>query len=116
LPSAELVFSTFQHMVLNTVAGEMLDVSLSERGQYSVDEVMSMFELKTAWYTFIGPLVIGDSLVSDNSVTASILKTSGLHAGRAFQVRDDILGVFGDPKSTGKSSRFDISGEKATFV
>ena len=75
-----------------------------------------MTEYKSARYTIVRPAQLGARLAgADESVLAS-LERFGLPLGRAFQYRDDLLGVFGDPAVTGKPSGDDLREGKRTVL
>ena len=106
-----------QNIVYITCAGEMLDVVMENRGRTSEKEILHMFEGKTSRYTFEGPLHFG-SILSGNSDKKILDKFSAysLPLGKAFQIRDDILGIFGDEKKTGKPVGSDVSEGKQTLL
>src|SRR5262249_50784028 len=70
--------------------------------------------LKTASYTVTGPLLLGSALAGGDSVCAAELQRYGRPLGVAFQLRDDLLGGFGDPSETGKPVGNDIRQGKET--
>jgi len=99
----------FALMNFDVVHGQALDI-LSHS---SVEQVALH---KTASYTTIGPLVIGATLAGANDdEVARLAKTASL-LGIAFQYRDDILGTFGSPGSTGKSIDGDLRAGKKTIL
>lgn len=106
-----------QSIVYITCAGEMLDVVMENRGKTTEKEILHMFEGKTSRYTFEGPLHFG-SILSGNSDKKNLNAFSAysLPLGKAFQIRDDILGIFGDEKKTGKPVGSDISEGKQTLL
>jgi len=75
-----------------------------------------MYENKTAKYTFEGPLHLGATLAGAGDDFCNQLSEYAIPLGIAFQIRDDILGVFGDEKKTGKSAQSDIVEGKKTFM
>lgn len=81
------------------------------------DEFIQGLELVTARYTFEGPLQIGLILAKNQSeVLEDTLKTYSKYVGTAFQIQDDILGLFGDPKETGKPVGNDVREGKKTLL
>lgn len=72
--------------------------------------------LKTASYTVTGPVAIGASLARANDATLAELARFGRPLGIAFQLRDDLLGVFGDPSATGKPIYGDLRQGKRTAL
>ena len=78
---------------------------------------MKGLELVTAKYTFVAPLKIGASLGPKNSSALEhALEKYGLAVGTAFQIQDDILGLFGDPEDMGKPVGNDVREGKKTLL
>ena len=72
--------------------------------------------LKTASYTVTGPLLVGAALAGADDARAAGLERFGRPLGIAFQLRDDLLGTFGDPAATGKPIHNDIRQGKRTAL
>ena len=116
------LLSLYNKIVINTIKGEIIDVVLPFKEQYSnksittVNDVMEIYKLKTAWYSIIGPYFLGMTLsgVDDDKISEmeEFLKNLGL----AFQLKDDILGVFGDENVIGKSLLSDAVEFKQTIL
>jgi geranylgeranyl diphosphate synthase type I len=103
-------------------AGQFLDLLSQVTGSASVAEALRVITYKTAKYTTERPLQLGATLATASSrapdsagVTGAITRY-GLPLGIAFQLRDDVLGVFGDPARTGKPVGGDISEGKQTVL
>lgn len=92
LPELVRAFGEMQERV---AAGQLLDLI----GHRDVDNV---HWLKTASYSIIGPLQIGGILGDATEAQMAALLRCGALVGQAFQIRDDILGLYGDPRATGK--------------
>jgi geranylgeranyl diphosphate synthase type II len=75
-----------------------------------------MIENKTASYSFIAPLVGGAVLAKASDADVRSLRDFGRHVGVAFQLRDDVLGVFGVEELTGKSTLGDLREGKQTLL
>ncbi|MCK5080790.1 MAG: polyprenyl synthetase family protein [Candidatus Moranbacteria bacterium] len=106
-----------QKVVYTTIPGEMLDVVMEARGKSTESEILKMHEGKTAFYTFEGPLHLGIILASNNSEKLlRNISDYSMAVGKAFQIRDDILGVFGDEKKLGKPIGSDIIESKQTLL
>lgn len=101
-------FACFSEMQLAAVAGQQLDVI----GKTSDPELV--YELKTASYTVHGPLVLGALLGGASGKVIRALGAYSLPVGIAFQLRDDLIGVFGNPKKTGKPQGGDLKEGKNT--
>ncbi len=98
------------------VAGQFLDVSAQARGTTSVDVAMRVVRYKSAKYSIERPLHIGAALAGASPAVTAQLSRFGLPLGEAFQLRDDLLGVFGDPGVTGKPAGDDLSEGKRTVL
>lgn len=100
--------SWFIQIILDTTLGEILDV---EKGN-----VRSIMKLKTAEYSVSGPLVLGAILGGRGFMALGAIKEFGEYLGIAFQIQDDILGVFGSEEIIGKSVTSDITEGKNTLL
>lgn len=100
--------SWFAKTMLDTAAGEMLDIAKGD--------VFSIMKLKTARYSVSGPLILGAILGGGEQKLVRQLWEFGENLGVAFQIQDDILGVFGSEKITGKSTASDIEEGKNTLL
>ena len=109
--------AVFSKMVLNTGLGEMLDVELPRLEKSKTEQaVLTIHKLKTAYYTIIYPLIIGGILGGASPKLLQSFEDFGNDLGIAFQIQDDILGVFGDEKELGKSVTSDIVEGKNTLL
>lgn len=106
----------FQKLLVNTGYGEILDIAFDKRENLSWDEILKVRIYKTAHYTFVMPLAIGAILGGASEDVLKNIEKYGGPVGVGFQIRDDILGVFGDTKITGKSNESDIKEGKSTFL
>ncbi|MEU0689678.1 polyprenyl synthetase family protein [Streptomyces uncialis] len=98
------------------VAGQYLDLHSQVTGARSRAQALRVARLKSALYTVERPLALGAALAGADERTARSLGAAGRCAGIAFQLRDDLLGVFGDPEATGKPSGEDIREGKLTYL
>jgi geranylgeranyl diphosphate synthase type I len=108
--------SSLNDFLLRTMFGEMLDVDFDLRKKVSWEEILKVRTYKTAYYTLVMPLSVGAILGDAEKTTLKSIENYGLPVGIAFQLIDDVLGVFGDPKVTGKSDESDIKEGKKTFL
>ncbi|MFG1867687.1 polyprenyl synthetase family protein [Micromonospora arborensis] len=121
VPPARLleVRRCYDQMRVETVAGQYLDV-LGENDpvSWSVDRALRVARYKTASYTVQRPLLFGACLagVPADDPLASAYTRYGLAVGEAFQLRDDLLGVYGDPAATGKPTGDDLRTGKPTTL
>ena len=98
-----------------TAAGELADVRLSlDPAPTSLAESLAMEEQKTSAYSFALPLQAGAVLAAAGDATTRRLGEAGRRLGVAFQLVDDLIGVFGDPAHSGKSSTSDLRTSKQT--
>jgi geranylgeranyl diphosphate synthase type I len=112
VPTSRLprVFAAFAQMQTDAIAGQQLDIT--GRG----GDVEKTYVLKTGSYTVAGPLRVGALLAGGSDELILGLERFALPAGVAFQLRDDLLSVFGDPKETGKPFANDIRSGKRTVL
>lgn len=103
-------FSAFAEMQLGAVAGQQLDMV----GQGK--DVELGYALKTGSYTVEGPLRLGALLAGGKPSTLAALSRYARPAGVAFQLRDDLLSLFGDPAQTGKPLASDLVSGKRTLL
>lgn len=102
----------------DVVLGQMLDVrAAAQRGvadlRAAIDEI---YTLKTASYTVTGPFAIGAVLAGAPQARVDALVAASRPLGVMFQLRDDVLGVFGDEGVTGKSASNDLRHGKFTAL
>ena len=100
----------FAEMQLDAIAGQQLDLI---GGNYDVELA---YQLKTGSYTVRGPLRLGAILASATPGTLLRLDRFALPVGVAFQLRDDLLSAFGEPKRTGKPLGNDLRAGKRTAL
>lgn len=98
------------------ILGQFLDVSLQARGEADVTQAMRVLRYKSAKYSIERPLHVGAALAGASADVLAALSAFGLPLGEAFQLRDDLLGVFGDPSVTGKPAGDDLTEGKRTVL
>lgn len=98
------------------IAGQFLDVSVQARGRADVETAMTVLRYKSAKYSIERPLHIGAALAGAAPAQIAGLSRFGLPLGEAFQLRDDLLGVYGDPAATGKPAGDDLVEGKRTVL
>ena len=105
----------FDSALHTTAAGELADVRLTlEPGTVTLEESLRMEEQKTSAYSFALPLQAGAVLAGAHAATTAQLGQVGRAMGVAFQLVDDLIGVFGDPDRSGKSATCDLRTRKQT--
>ena len=118
-PNFKRVFDYYNDIVLKTIEGELIDVELAFDGKYNRDNVdledniMLVYKLKTAYYTIVGPLCLGLLLSGVEEEKLDDIISFGEKVGIAFQIQDDILGIYSD---MGKVIGSDIKEFKQTIL
>ncbi|WP_017835543.1 polyprenyl synthetase family protein [Dietzia sp. UCD-THP] len=103
-------------MKTEVLSGQMLDILAESSGATDEETPARVNRFKTAAYTVERPLHIGAALAGAAPDTVTALREFGVAVGQAFQLRDDMLGVFGDPEVTGKPSGDDLREGKRTLL
>ena len=103
---------------LYTGSGEFIELLLAIRPieQVTLKDIYKIYDYKTANYTFASPLTMGSALAGAKASQTKRLFSYGILLGRAFQIKDDIIGTFGEEKDTGKSNLTDIKEAKRTLL
>ncbi len=120
-PSALLrSLSVHDEMRVELMAGQFLDIHEQALATQSVARSLKIARYKSGKYTIERPLHFGAALATEDSHLREsmfgILSDFGLPLGEAFQLRDDLLGVFGDPSTTGKPAGDDLREGKRTVL
>lgn len=102
--------------IVNTAYGQAFDVTLEVMGGWTEEDVISLHRAKTGIYTYENPLLIGAILGGLDEKAKNILTEYSIDGGVAFQLQDDILGVFGTEEDTGKSADSDLRQGKCTLL
>jgi len=119
--SARRARAQFNLMRTEVTAGQYLDI-LEERAWLTqpeaelLDRAIRVIVFKSAKYSVQAPLVIGAALAGADDEHLEVLRAFGLPLGIAYQLRDDLLGVFGDAVVTGKPSGDDLREGKRTVL
>ncbi len=108
--------AVYDEMRAELMAGQYLDILEQARRTPTVESALRVATYKSAKYTIERPLQIGAELAGADDATVNLLRTYGLALGRAFQLRDDLLGVYGDPATTGKPAGDDLREGKRTAL
>jgi len=118
LPAGTLAAArpAWRAMRTEVLAGQYLDVRTQATGDASVEAALKIDRLKTAAYTVQRPLHLGAALGGASPELIGTLLEFGGEVGVAFQLRDDLLGVFGDPSVTGKPAGDDLREGKRTLL
>lgn len=98
------------------LGGQYLDIVAEAGADESIASAMNVDTFKTACYTVTRPLQLGAAAAADRPDVQAAFAQLGTDLGVAFQLRDDVLGVFGDPAVTGKPSGDDLRSGKRTVL
>ncbi|MFF4361245.1 polyprenyl synthetase family protein [Streptomyces sp. NPDC001604] len=102
-------------MARELIAGECLEILRTGAGP-DTEASLKVIRYKTAKYTVEQPLLIGGALAGAGARLREGYSAYGLPLGEAFQLRDDLLGLFGDPERTGKANADDVRGHRPTAL
>lgn len=108
--------SAINEAMVTTAHGQFNDMFNEVTDDTTERDVMNVMEWKTAHYTFLNPLTFGMILAGASKETIAAIREYSLNAGQAFQITDDILGVFGQEFESGKSPLDDIKEGKRTLL
>jgi geranylgeranyl diphosphate synthase type I len=103
-------------MRVEVMCGQYLDVAEQARGGESLESALRVARYKSAGYTVERPLQLGAALAGAPDSMLDALGEFGVPLGEAFQLRDDLLGVYGDPAATGKPAGDDLREGKRTVL
>lgn len=116
------LLSYYNNIVIKTIKGEIIDVALpfieknDKKHTLHEEDIMEIYKLKTSWYTIVGPfvlgMILGNSKAKDMETFEKILEPLGI----AFQIKDDILGIYSSKEILGKSVYSDIEEFKQTIL
>jgi geranylgeranyl diphosphate synthase, type I len=103
---------------LYTGSGEFIELLLGAKPieKVSRSDIYKIYDYKTANYTFASPLTMGATLAGAKPAQIEKLYSYGILLGRAFQIKDDIIGTFGTVKEIGKSNLTDLKEAKKTLL
>lgn len=109
-------------IIINTIKGEIADVYLPAKETFEGEkkftelEIMEIARLKTSWYTVVGPFCLGAIAAGAKDDKIKKYEYYLEPMGMAFQIRDDILGIYGNSDKTGKPNTSDIKEKKLTLM
>lgn len=106
---------TLSRGIFEVAGGELLDTELSFMPYKNGDAIL-VARYKTAGYSFIAPLLTGAQLANATEEQCNALRECAVALGIAYQLTDDLLGVFGNQELTGKSTSSDITEGKRTYM
>jgi len=110
------VWPRYDAMRTELAVGQFADLINDASGFPTLDKVLDVSRRKSGNYTVRRPLEMGAAMAGCGENVLTMLGRYGDAIGEAFQMRDDVLGIFGSPAVTGKPSSSDLSERKATSV
>jgi len=108
--------AVWQAMRTEVLAGQYLDILTQACGDETPETALQIDRYKTAAYTVERPLHLGAAIAGANQALIDAYRRFGADIGIAFQLRDDLLGMFGDPAITGKPAGDDLREGKRTLL
>ncbi len=121
-PHLAQILSYYNQIIIKTCKGEMLDIILPFKEEYFMKDpnlevkIFQIYQLKTAWYSVIGPFCLGLILNGEKEENIKVMENILLDLGVAFQIKDDLLGIYGNEENIGKSTNSDIEEYKQTIL
>ncbi|MFJ1869457.1 polyprenyl synthetase family protein [Streptomyces sp. NPDC088097] len=115
-PQAATLWPHFNALRIETLVGQYLDLAATGQSPADPAPAWRIIRYKTARYTVERPLLLGAVLADAAPRQLRALSEYALPLGEAFQLRDDLLGVYGDPRQTGKSALEDLRDGKQTVL
>ena len=120
-PNLGKVLADFNNTVLTTIKGELIDVILPFQGKHNLltneeidNNIIEIYRLKTSYYTIIGPMSVGIILAGGEEDKLKDIEEFGEKVGIAFQIQDDVLGIYSN--EMGKVKGSDIKEFKQTIL
>jgi geranylgeranyl diphosphate synthase, type II len=115
---ADRIMMEFDFMSQQTVAGQALELGWCRDNRIDLepDDYLELIMKKTCWYTTVLPLRVGALVGSRGTADLDPMIEFGFHLGAAFQIRDDILNLIGDPDVYGKEALGDLHEGKRTLM
>jgi len=112
----ERVLAAMTRMLSRVIHGESMDVLSESEENVTEEKVRRIYDLKVSAYTLEGPLHMGALLAGAEEEDLERMTRYAVPLGEAFQIQDDILGLYGDEAKTGKPLGSDIKAGKRTFL
>ncbi|MDD4899424.1 MAG: polyprenyl synthetase family protein [Candidatus Omnitrophica bacterium] len=117
-PRKEEALKQLVRAALYTGSGEFIELLCGTKtlDKVSKEDIYKIYDYKTAYYTFSSPLAIGAILAGAPKKETERMIKYGIYLGRAFQIKDDIIGMFEEEKKIGKSTLTDLQEAKKTLL
>ena len=116
------ILTYYNDIVMKTIKGEILDVYLpfieknNKNNLLKESDILEIYKLKTSYYTIVGPFILGMILGNNSNKKIKEFENILIDLGIAFQIKDDILGIYGSDQLLGKSTSSDIEEFKQTIL
>ena len=110
-----LIFPTFVIGLLAVCEGQALDKEFENKSKINISDYMNMIDLKTGYLIGLSA-ELGSVIAHIKKEESALFREFGRRIGRAFQIQDDILEIFSDSKTMGKSLESDLVLGKKTFL
>src|SRR3954453_22248991 len=115
-PAARELARCFAAMCQEVIGGQYLELLVAQRRAATEEELLRVLRLKSGRYTAERPIQLGALLAGAPAERVAGLSRYGAAVGEAFQLQDDLLGMFGDPGTLGKPVDADLKDGKFTFL
>jgi len=114
----EKALRNFIKAAIFTGGGEFIELlyGIKDIAKITKQDIYKIYDYKTAHYTFSAPLCSGAILAGASQAEIQRLTQYGIYLGRAFQIKDDVLGMFADEDKIGKSTLTDLQESKKTLL
>jgi len=109
------IFNLFNEAALKVCEGQQFDMNYETKNKVTIEDYLTMISLKTA-ALFSASMGMGAILAGASTSDCNKMKVTGESLGMLFQLKDDVLDVFGKSKKTGKQTGGDIIQDKKTFL
>lgn len=113
---SDVALNQFSQTFKEVIFGQIIDARSSFEKNFSLLDVLKVYQLKSATYTIEAPLVLGAILAGAKKEKIQAIKKFAFPLGIAFQIQDDILDLFGESSKTGKEEAKDLKEGKRTFL
>jgi geranylgeranyl pyrophosphate synthase len=111
-----VLFRHIRQTLIQTYNGQLLDTFNQALPNVSEQDALMVSKLKTSYYSLVSPLELGARLAGAREEDMEFIHRYGQPAGIAYQLSDDIIGIFGDEEKTGKSNLDDLREGKMTIL
>lgn len=108
--------NTISEIITNVGIGQCYDIMYSSRDDLTEEEILIMYNLKTAVYSFSGPLALGATLAGASKTSIKKIESFAKPLGLAFQIKDDLLDLYGTESTLGKPVGSDFREAKKTLL